>query len=409
MKKVFGEIDLSGNLRLIEGKTEKKTNLKDFDKQERLIAALTSSRTIDRVYRFPRIKGKQLDLALRQKLIKDLEYIADINELQFVFSTYPVKDGVQVLVSLIQRDLLDEFKEFKALTFSSQVIAKFIHQQKINGTFLLIHVFEDDFITLVFKEGTVDYVRTFTTGESVDGAIELTKEYYKEQKKTEIGEIFFSGISSLNSSFEVKPISSLVKKGVKNVEFFVPFALKRTAPPFLYQRKALKPEHFLISASVISIILTGNLISINNNLSSEIERLKLQSDKLENLIAEAESSLTKIEKSLKEKRKFLESPRVRYIQNLKRPSFQEFLSSLEQLNLLNTYILSFNLENDQCRLLLITLNSETQTDVKQILNLLQKNRYISKVKLLNVKENDSNYVSLFQIGLKRLNYELPSK
>jgi len=90
--KIFGEIDLKGNLRAVEKKGFNKCEPIKVDSLSKiqpsnLTASITDSSVMDRIYLLPHLKGNQLKLALQQKLRRDLEFIADITELEWIYSS----------------------------------------------------------------------------------------------------------------------------------------------------------------------------------------------------------------------------------------------------------------------------------------------------------------------------------
>jgi len=406
MRKVFAEVDLEGNIRLLGKEGGSYSSLSDFERKSDLVAALTSSKVIDRVYSFPKLKKEQLDVALKQRLIKDLEYIANVEDLDYVYSSFQEGNSLKVLVSLVPREEVPKFLDLKALTFSSQVIACFLFKKGVAGDFLLVHDFKEDFVVLAFKNGIVDYVRTFVSSESVDGAIELSLEYYKEQKKTEIKDIYFSGTKNLNTGYEVKSIKELLEINDLDEEFFVPYALSKVSVPFLFRKKFWKPEYSVLLASAVLFGFTGFLSYFNGLMANEVRNLKSRELRFRSEIGKFQKELSKEKRIVRELETLVNSPRNRYIASLSRPLVQEFLYSLYSLTKFNTYVLRFDSDGfGRVRLELVTFNTKKPVNVKDLLRVLQNNPYVETAKTLNVKKDKGFYTTLFSLKLKRKRYE----
>ena len=337
MKIAYAEVDASGNLRVLEKggifkRTFKYLNtaLSDYKNTKNLVASFTDSSVMDKVYSFPEIEEKHLELAIKQKISRDLEFIANIEEMDWIYSRFPVNSGYRVLVSIVKREILQQFNQFRALTTTAQVISNFL-TGKTEGNFIVVHSFKDDYMVIAFHNGSVDYVRTFKMESSLDDAIELTLEYYDKQRKTEISRIYTSGDLKFfqTSKFEVMPVTELIKLPLseEELEFFIPFALSKSKVPYFYRVSPLAFKHYAVAASAFLFLASGMAFVEVNQQKEQLTRLQQEKDSLSQKISKLQTELSKLEKKFQVEKSFQLKPEVQYFLSLKRDQVPEFLYS----------------------------------------------------------------------------------
>ncbi len=412
MAKLFGEIDLNNRIRAIQKKGFKTSSIETQLSQiqtANLIASITESSIMDRIYVMPKLNPKQMKVAVQQKIKKDLEFIADINEVEWIYSAFKEKNNYRVLVSIIKREQLSTLPEFKALTTTSQVIASFLNQ-KLKENFLLVHSFFDDYIIFVFKNGYIDYIRGFKTENPIGESIELTLEYYKEQHKIEIKNIVYSGDVQLSSqpNRNVLPISEFINN-IPDIKFFVPHILPLTKPSFLYKKKTFKPIYATIPLSVIFFLSGAAAYMKTAKVENQISQINSRIERLNKLIGEKQqeiSELTKTEESLK---KSLSSPEIKTLLSVKKPEIYSFITSLtEPLKLSKSYILKLSGNGEEFTLSTITFcsNIEKPEEFHSLLSFLKGNKYIEYFKLLSVQKlmGKRAIMAVFKIKLRAESY-----
>ncbi|WP_163329069.1 hypothetical protein GFV12_07965 [Desulfurobacterium thermolithotrophum] len=414
MKTAYAEVDVSGNLRVLEKEGIFKgsfryvnTLLSEYSETKSLIASFTDSSVMDKVYSFPKLKEKHLNLAIKQKISKDLEFIANVEEMVWIYSKFPVDSGYRILVSIMRKELLQRFNHFKALTTTAQVISNFL-TGKVEGDFIVIHSFKDDYIVIAFHNGLIDYVRTFRTENSLDDAIELTLEYYKEQRKTEITRIYCSGDLDFfqTSRFEMKPLTELVELPIneKELNFFIPFALSNSKVPYFYKTSTFAFKHYAIAASTFLFLASGIVFFKINQLNEQLIHLHKERNMLSRKVNKLKTELSKLEKEIQLQKSFQSSPRIQYFLSLKRDRIPEFLYSFYKIGKKsNTFILSLSTsKNSEFNLSTITFCKELLSPVEfyEFVNFIKGNPFIESVKIINVKEIPGRRALLANFNIK---------
>ncbi len=392
--KLYGELNLSGRLRAIQKQRFKaklvETDLDKIPSPKDSTISLTDSSVMDRIYILPKLKTKQLLTAIQQKIRKDLEFIAEPSEVDWIFSKFPERGSYKILVSIIKKSDLNRLPEFHAITTTSQVIANFLEKKK-KEDYLLVHSFFDDCIVFVFRNGQVDYIRGFKRENSVDEAVEITLEYYKEQHKTEIGTIVFSGDSQPSQHGQKKliPLNEFVKISTSDLKFFVPQLLTSQKVPFFYEKKFLKPIHLTVPVSALILIAGLGLQLEKQNVIHKIDVTNKKIETFRNKINQNQQTLT----SLTEKEKTLEgklnNPAIKFLLSSKKPEIYTFLKSIEDtLKKSKSYVLSLEGSKDQFTLSTITFckNLKKAKELHTLISGLKANPTITSVTLLSAKE-----------------------
>jgi hypothetical protein len=421
VKTAYAEVDASGNLRVLEkGGVFKRapkclnTVLSDYKNTKNLMASFTDSSVMDKVYSFPEIEEKHLELAIKQKISRDLEFIANIEEMDWIYSRFPVNSGYRVLVSIVKREILQQFNQFKALTTTAQVISSFL-SGKTEGNFIVVHSFKNDYTVIAFYNGLVDYVRTFKKESSLDDAIELTLEYYEKQRKTKISTIYASGDLKFfqSSNFEMKPVTELLKLPLKEeeLEFFVPYALSKSKVPYFYRISPFSFKHYAVAASSLLLLVSGVFFMEINQQKEQLTRLQQEKNYLSEKINELQVELSKLEKKIQAEKSFQSKPEVRYFLSLKRDQVPEFLYSFYMINeKAHTFILSLSLsESSDFELSTITFCKDLSSPVEfyELIDLIRKTPFISDVKIIDIKQmpERSALITNFSINFKKVPYE----
>ncbi|ADY74080.1 hypothetical protein Dester_1450 [Desulfurobacterium thermolithotrophum DSM 11699] len=420
MKTAYAEVDASGNLRVLEKEGILKgsfryvnTSLSDYNEPKRLIASFTDSSVMDKVYSFPKLKEKHLKLAIKQKISKDLEFIANIEEMVWIYSKFPANSGYRVLVSIMRKEFLQRFNHLKALTTTAQVISNFL-TGKVEGNFIVIHSFKDDYIVIAFHNGLIDYVRTFKTENSLDDAVELTLEYYKEQRKTEITRIYCSGDLDFfqTSRFEMKPLTELVELPIneKELNFFIPFALSNSKVPYFYETSTFAFGHYAIAAFVFLLLASGIVFLKINQLNEQLIHLHKERNMLSLKVNKLQTELSKLEKEIQVQKSFQSKPEIKHFLSLKRDQVSEFLYSFYKISdRANTFVLSLSTsKNSEFELSTITFckNLSSPIEFYRLINLIKKNPFIDNVKIIDVKEIPEKRALMadFSIKFKKVYY-----
>ncbi|GAB6075896.1 hypothetical protein [Desulfurobacterium crinifex] len=421
MKTAYAEVDASGNLRVLEkGGIFKRapkclnTTLSDYKNTKNLVASFTDSSVMDKVYSFPKIEEKHLELAIKQKISRDLEFIANIEEMDWIYSKFPVNSGYKVLVSIVKKEILQQFNYLRALTTTAQVISNFL-TGKTEGNFIVVHSFKDDYIVIAFHNGSVDYVRTFKMESSLDDAIELTLEYYEKQRKTEISRIYTSGDLKFfqTSKFEMKPVTELIKLPLseEELEFFVPFALSKSKVPYFYRVSPLAFKHYAVAASAFLFFASGMAFVEVNQQKEQLTRLQQEKNFLSQKISKFQAELSKLEKKIQAEKTFQLKPEVQYFLSLKRDQVPEFLYSFHRISKkAHTFILSLSVsKNSDFELSTITFCKDLSSPVEfyELIDLIKKNPFINDVKIIDLKQmpEKSALITNFSINFKKVPYE----
>jgi len=420
MKSAYGEVDANGNLRIVEKSglfTAKydfrETNIKKYENFQNLVSSITDSSIMDRIYVLPRLTKKQLAFAIKQKIIKDIEFIASLDEVEWIYSAFSEGSNYKVLVSIINKELLGKFKQFKALTATSQVISNFL-SGKINDSFILVHAFSTDYTVIAFHNGTVDYVRSFKADSSLDDAIELTLEYYKEQKKIEIKKFFYTGDVEFfkNSNFDVKPLSDLIKIRLleNNLKFFVPFSLIKSKVPFFYKKSAVTFKHYAVMTSTFLFLISGITYFENKKLESHLENILREKNILRSKVNGIQDEILRLTKELQLQRRFQLRPDIKYLFSLKREEIPEFLFSLYRINKKSdTFLLSFKTSSgEKFNISTITFCRDLTSPVEfyKFVNLIRENPFVKNVKIIDLRaisEKNALRANL-NVELESINY-----
>jgi len=420
VKTAYAEIDVSGNLRVLEKKKGVKrafkylsTTLSDYRNPGNLMVSLTDNSIMDKVYFFPELKEKHLKLAIKQKVSRDLEFIANIEEMDWIYSRFPVNSGYKVLVSIVRKETLQQFNNFRALTTTAQVVSNFL-TGKTKGDFIVVHSFKDDYIVIAFHNGLIDYVRTFKTESSLDDAIELTLEYYKKQRKTEISRIYISGDLKFfqTSNFKMMPVTELIKLPLseEELEFFVPFALSKSKVPYFYRIPLLSFKHYAVAASAFLFLASGMAFVEVNQLKEQLTRLQEEKTSLSRKIDRLQSELSKLEKKIQVEKSFRSKPEIQYLLSLKRNQLAEFLYSFYRISKeSHTFIMSLSVsENSDFELSTITFCEDLSSPMEfyKLIDLIKKNPFINDVKIIELKQmpEKNAFITNFNINLKKVFY-----
>jgi len=408
--KFYGELDLNGKLRILKRDKFKKffleTELEKFSRKENLIVSITDNKVMDRIYQLPKLKRKQIEIALSQKLKKDLEFIVDISETEWIYSIFPKDNGYRVLVSIIKKVDFQTLPKFKALTTTTQVIASLLNNRK-KDTFMLVHSFLDDYLIFVFKDGIIDYVRGFKAESSVDESIDLTLEYYKEQRKIDIKTVVYSGSSHLiaESRKEIKPITSYIDLGVKDPKFLIPFSLSQVKVPFFYSYKFFKPVYVSVPISLLFFLGAFYNYVQESSLSKELNVLKRKEQVIQKNLNSLRFKLHEIDYQVEEIRKKIDNPKLQFVLSLKEPQIPQFINSLRSILIsTNSYVLLLKGEGNHITLSTITMckNISRPVEFHRLINLLRINKFIVDVKLIEAEKfDDRNIVTAtFNVKIK---------
>jgi len=410
--KLFGEIDTSGRARVLLRKTFKtillETEISKIE-EKNLLASLTNHSIMDRIYSLPKLSPKQIKLAIQQKIKKDLEFIADISEVDWIYSAFPEKNGYRILTSIVKKDLLSPLSSFKALTTTSQVISNFL-TKKIKKDFLLVHSFYDDYLIFVFRNGFVDYIRGFEAESNIYDSIELTLEYYKEQHKVEIKTVSYSGDAEIQEypDKEVLPLNKLLKIKT-NLKFLVPHALSSSKVPFFYEKKILKPIHATIPISLLFLTTGISLHIQNEKLASQISKLRVEISSLNSVLKAKQQKLNSLTKKEQKLKKLFSKPEVKMLLKAQKPEIYRFILSMkEPLQKSKSYFLTINGSKNTFTLSTITFcqNLEKPKEFQKLISFLKENKFISEFKLLSAEKlkDKKAITAVFKIKIRVKNY-----
>ncbi len=326
MEKIFGEVDSGLDLKILEisgGFFSRKRRLRkskwDREKENlnKAVLSLTDESTINKIYRLPILKDRQLETALHQKLQRDMEFITPLSSTSWIFSKKKVGDELLVLVSLIDKVKLQPFNRVRALTLTPQVIFNAL-SGKTKETFMLIHIFNRSAIIFVFHNGHLDYIQSTSATGDITDSIELAKEYYKERKKIDLSNFYFSGDFDVlkDTAFNFKPITKLLEN-TGNAEFLIPEVLTHTKVPFIVDNRKKRGKEILLVSFTILFISIGTGIHYENvTLSRKILELEKNISTLNRNI----SSLQEIQRKLQANEKILQN-------DLNRKDIKELLAT----------------------------------------------------------------------------------
>jgi cell division protein FtsB len=414
----YVELNLMGDVKLFESsgllsrrllkKTGKIESLKFTPSQ--CHALITDESTIDRIYDFPSgLSGKQIEVAVKQKLLKDLEFIVPLDDIEFVFSMYKSENSYKVLATAIKKSSLVSLPKFKSISATQQLIASFV-SLKTKETFLLVHVFKSEFIVFVFRNGLVDYVRTFKNEGSPDNAIETALEYYKERRKTNIEKFFYSGEfrQFSNTKFDIKPISTILS--VKDVDFLTPEIAPHTKYPTFYRVPLLTPKKATIILSIASLGFLGVSSYFYKIKTEEIRTLEKRNAVLQTRLDELQNAIDETQREIRRLKKKLKSEKFRILSNLKKIPLGEFLLYLEKLPK-SSKIMTFKFENGLAYLTSITFcrNLNSPTEYEKLISFLKNFKDTDTVELihLNIDIKNRAIVSEIKIKLREQSYVKP--
>jgi hypothetical protein len=411
--KLFGEIDLSNRARVLLKKRFKnfyqETSLSQIQTQS-LTASLTDSSIMDRIYVLPKLSSKQIKIAIQQKIKKDLEFIADISEVDWIYSVFPEGNSYRILASIIKKEKIAPLPQFKALTTTSQVLSNFLHN-KVKTDFLLVHSFYNDYLVFVFRNGHVDYIRGFTTESAITDSIELTLEYYKEQHKVEIKTIVYSGdITELQQpGRKVIPLNEFIKEKIPSLKFLIPAILPSTKAPFFYERKLLKPIHATIPISIILLAASAGIHYKATEIKNDLSKLHFLKSSLEENIQIKQQKLSKLTEKEKKIQNFLKKPEINLLLSAKKPEIYNFIESMKKpLKKTNSYFLTINGNGKSFILSTITFCHylEKPQEFHDLIAALKENNYITYFKLLNAEKlkNIKAISATFEINLRTKSY-----
>ncbi|MEO2069407.1 MAG: hypothetical protein ABGX27_07880 [Desulfurobacteriaceae bacterium] len=420
MKRSFAEIDLKGNLRLLseEGFFRRKrktlaTTLKKVKEKRDLVVSLTDVSVMDKVYTFPELKEKHLSLAVKQKVLRDIEFILEPESVNWIYSKYPTDGGYKVLVSVVRKEILSKLSFFKAFTTTSQIISSFL-SGKTDKSFVLIHSFLDDYIVMVFHNGIIDYVRTFKKVSSLDSSIELTLEYYREHRKTKLEGVYGSGDLEFfkSSRFEIKSVLDLIKLPLKEEElpFFVPFALSKGKVSFFYKASPVRFSYYSLALSVPMFLAAGLVFIKNGELQQELNILTSTEQRLSKEFSELRKKIGDLDRRIKQETSFQQRREVKYLTSLSRDKLPEFLKSFENVKRASsTYLLSVSLEkNRSFNVSTITFcrNLSSPVEFYKLVNSIRNNPFVEDVKIIDTAKmaRKKALITDFDIKLKKVRY-----
>jgi len=347
MLRIFVEADCELNTKFlkVEGLFNKRKyfgqkSWKEFSEKEKnaSIVLISDNSIINKIYRFPRLKKNELHLAIEQKLRKDLEFIAPLETLNWIYTYSHVNNSIIVLVSLIEKDKTYRFADAKAVTLTPLIVFNALNN-KFKKTFMLAHSFKDNLITFVFLNGLLDYIKSFPSGADPIEAIELTKEFYKEHKKIDISEIYISGDWNKTQNSFIK-INELVKN--TNFSFFTCDIAATTKVPFLFEKESITKKLPLLLLP--AIVLCGDLILYNKleELNHQIRMIEPKISNLRSRISRLQRKKANLENRLENLNSFLNRNDIKNLLSAKRYCIEEFFDGLRPiLEKTNSFILSF--------------------------------------------------------------------
>jgi hypothetical protein len=249
---------------------------------------------------------------------------------------------------------------------------------------------------------------------SLDDAIELTLEYYKKQKKTEISRIYTSGNLKFfqASKFEMMPVTELIKPQIseEELEFFIPFALSKTKVPYFYRVSPVVFKHYAVGASAFLFLASGMAFVKVNQLKEQLARLQEEKSSLSRKIDTFQVELSKLERKNQAEKSFRSKPEVQYLLSLKREQIAEFLYSFYRISKeSHTFIMSLSVsENSDFELSTITFCEDLSSPMEfyKLIDLIEKNPFINDVKIIELKQipEKNAFITNFNINLKRVFY-----
>ncbi len=426
MGKLILEVDREGNVRGIEshgiigksigrrfyGKANEIPNL------EKATATLTDHFVTSKIYELPKLKTQLLEKALREKISKDLEFVFPSEEIEWVKSEIRTYEGkTRYLVSATGRNSIESFPKFEALTLTPQAINLFL-SGKTNKTFMLIHSFNKSAIIFTFYNGFLDYIRSVEISDSFEENINLTIQYYKEQKKTQISEIYCSGDLVKENPFKnysLQPISSMLNFKVKGLseketsEFLAPISVNylRGKLEYLYSVPGNTPK---LVMSMLSLCFLGTSVFLLNSISSLKESensLILKREKLKNQATSIDIQIQKLQQEISKLQTFRKSALYTYLLNAKRLLLPEFIESLNKSNeKLKFYLINLEFKNGvfTATMLCPGTKETSQKNLSGLLGILASNPHVEKTRLINTQTERLGIIATFEIKLKGSKY-----
>ncbi len=420
---IYAEMDNEENVRGIVsvGKLRKRVSIGKFKKlndvnPKETLASLTDGSIVNKVYTFPsQLNKKQLSIAIAQKVSTDAEF-SILREPEYIDSKLVCGANCDYLISAIDNKTINKFRGLKALTATPQVVADSLPRE--NRAFMLIHSFGKNTFIFIVKNGIVDSVRNISSNNLTDSFIASTLEFYKERKRTNIDEFYYSGnrkpIEKLN--YKILPITNLrsISDMAKKVgfsedeftEFFVPILLylNEKSLPFLFKRVSINLSPVLIPISV-SLILASIPYSLSyissrssiGKLSSELKKMLKKKNSMD-------GKVKKVQTAINDRKKFLKS--TNYLANLSYPMIYNFIESLKPVSKsYKTYILSFSCKGNNVDMKTITFNPEI--NFSGFLGILSGNSYIENLKILSIVTSKELNAKLcnFSFKIRNKRYE----
>jgi len=426
MRKVTVEVERDGAARGVEfsgifGKKVGKTfysNIEEIPEKEKAEVLLTDFLTTEKLYDLSTLKHSLIRKALNQMVIKDIRLFLPGQEVGWVASKVnSSKEGIRYLVSIVSGETLNSLQGFSSLTTTSQAI-NLIISGKTEKTFMLIHSFGKTAIILTFFNGFLDYIRGIEINESFEENVDLTIQYYKEQRKVQIDEICCSGDIVRENPFKKyspKPISSII--GVLGTglpedefsEFLVPIAagfVEKELEHFYSQAgKGVKVSFLLLS----SLFLLSSLLPLYSysSLKEKEKPLLRKLQELNDLSLSLDSNISKVQRKILALQTFRKSKFYSYITKTKRLEVPELIDYIKNSNRkLKVYILNASLKNG--KLLLETLiaasGEEASKNLSAFLGLLSSSPFIKRVYLIDNRLERFGLISTFEIEVKGKSY-----
>jgi len=414
MVKLFVEADCRLNAKFLKstGFVKKKRifsekNWEKFTEKEKQnsVVLISDDSIISRIYQFPKLKKKELELALEQKLRRDLEFISPLETLSWTYSFNYVGKSIVVIASLIETEKIDPFTEAKAVTLSPILIFNALNG-KTRKTFILAHSFKGKLTTFVFLNGILDYIKAYPEDTQPAEAIELTKEFYKEHKKVEASEIYISGDwEEIPNNY--KKISELIK--IRDTKYAICQLAETTKVPFLLEKESHTKE---ISLFLIPLFITaGNIYTYTklNTMTNKLKELQSQITVLKEKVTELNNRKQNLENDLRIIEDKLHRKDINNLVSTERYCIKEFLQETEKiLKSTNSYIVSLEKKQQTFMVKFATLCKDINSP-EEYRKFVKEFKNIHSAQIVNLidsrKLKDTNVIiSQWKIKLQRKPY-----
>jgi len=253
----------------------------------------------------------------------------------------------------------------------------------------------------------LDYIKLFSKDVNPLEAIELTREFYKEQKKVDLAEIYISGDwKEIPDNY--KKISEILKN--KDFSYFVCDIATLTKVPVLFERETIVKKLPLLLLPVLILNADILLYVKERKLNLRVKSLESQIVLLSNKVSRLENEKLAIKNRLNLLDSFFERKDIKNLLTTKRYFIKEFFCELTPvLKKTNSYIVDFRKMKDnsfELRFATFCKNINSPKEYKFFVQKFQNIRSIYNIELINSTplEDYNIIVSTWKVMLKRSAY-----